>query len=285
MEKHDIAIIGNGPAGVSAALTAKVRHCDFIFIGSEKMSKKLSLTQKIENYPGEFEISGERLLEKYKDQLEKMGIETLYARVSNVYPMGQSFMILTDKGDIEAKSLILATGAASGKLIKGEDVFLGKGVSYCATCDGNLYRNKRIAVICDDDNLEEDVDYLASLVSELYYFPTFTTELNKENIKISSSKVKEICGDKLVDSIVLDDDSKINVDGVFVLRTVIAADSLVYGLKSENGNVVVDKNMATNIAGLFACGDITGRPYQITKAEGEGNVAIHSAISYLNSKK
>ena len=285
MEKYDIAIIGNGPAGVSAALTAKVRNLNFILIGSQQMSKKLSLTDKIENYPGEFEISGKALLEKYQEQLKKMDISTLFARVNNIYPMGKSFMILTDKGEFEAKSVILAIGSASGKLIKGEDTFLGKGVSYCATCDGNLYRNKKIAVICDDINLQEEVEYLATLASKIYYFPTFVTDLSLDNVVISSRKVKQISGNEYVDSILLDDDSIIEVAGVFVLRTVIAADSLVYGLKSENGSVVVDRNMVTNISGLFACGDITGRPYQITKAEGEGNVALHSAISYLNSNK
>ncbi|MDO4377755.1 MAG: NAD(P)/FAD-dependent oxidoreductase [Erysipelotrichia bacterium] len=284
MEKTDIAIIGNGPAGISAALTAKVRNCDFKIFGNKDVSRKLDLAKKIENYPGEYNISGHQLIEKYQKQLDLMGIVVNEERINNVYCSNDYFLLLTDKNEYQAKAVILAGGAPNGKLIEGEKDYLGKGVSYCATCDGNLYKNKIIAVICDDKSLEEEVEYLAGLAQKVYYYSAYKTDLHLPNVNISTKKIQRIVGEKFVDGIISDDGSMLKVDGVFILRSVVNADSLVYGLKTVNGNVVVDRNMATDIAGLFACGDITGRPYQIVKALGEGNVAIHSAISYLNKK-
>lgn len=282
MIKTDIAIIGSGPAGISAGLTAKVRNCDFILFGNKNISKKLDLAAKIENYPGEYNISGKDLIKKYKDQLDLMGIDINEERINNIYPLDNSFILMTDKNEYEAKAVILSGGSPVGKQISGEKKYLGKGVSYCATCDGNLYRNKTIAVICDDEKLEEEVEYLSTLAEKIYYNPTFASNLKKDNIEIIGN-IKEIRGDNVVKKII-SDNREIEISGIFILRSVIEADNLVYGLKTENGNVVVDRMMETNIKGLFACGDITGRPYQIVKALGEGNVAIHSAITYLNSQ-
>lgn len=282
MIKTDIAIIGSGPAGISAGLTAKVRNCDFILFGNKNISKKLDLAAKIENYPGEYNISGKDLIKKYKDQMDLMGIDINEERINNIYPLDNSFILMTDKNEYEAKAVILSGGSPVGKQISGEKKYLGKGVSYCATCDGNLYRNKTIAVICDDEKLEEEVEYLSTLAEKIYYNPTFVSNLNKDNIEIIGN-IKEIRGDNVVRKII-SDNREIEISGIFILRSVIEADNLVYGLKTENGSVVVDRMMETNIKGLFACGDITGRPYQIVKALGEGNVAIHSAITYLNSR-
>lgn len=282
MIKTDIAIIGSGPAGISAGLTAKVRNCDFILFGNKNISKKLDLAAKIENYPGEYNISGKDLIKKYKDQLDLMGIDINEERINNIYPLDNSFILMTDKNEYEAKAVILSGGSPVGKQISGEKKYLGKGVSYCATCDGNLYRNKIIAVICDDEKLEEEVEYLSTLAEKIYYNPTFVSNFKKDNIEIIGN-IKEIKGDNVVKKIITDN-REIEISGIFILRSVIEADNLVYGLKTENGSVVVDRMMATNIKGLFACGDITGRPYQIVKALGEGNVAIHSAITYLNSR-
>ncbi len=284
MEKTDIAIIGNGPAGISAALTAKVRNCDFKIFGNKEFSRKLDLAKKIENYPGEYNISGHQLIEKYQKQLELMDIVVNEERINNVYCSNDYFLLLTDKNEYQAKTVILSTGVPNGKLIAGEKDYLGKGVSYCATCDGNLYRNKVIAVICDDKSLEEEVEYLAGLAQKVYYYPTYKTDLQIPNVDISAKKIQKIVGEKFAEGIILDDDSFLKLDGIFILRNVVNADNLIYGLKTVNGSVIVDRNMATDIAGLYACGDITGRPYQIVKALGEGNVAIHSAISYLNKK-
>lgn len=281
MIKTDIAIIGSGPAGISAGITAKVRNCDFILFGNKDISKKLELATKIENYPGEYNISGKDLIKKYKDQLDLMGIDINEERINNIYPLDNSFVLMTDKNEYEAKAVILSGGIPIGKQITGEKKYLGKGVSYCATCDGNLYRNKTIAVICDDEKLEEEVEYLSTLAEKIYYYPTFVSKLKKDNIE-NIEKIKEIIGDNVVKKIITGN-GELDVSGIFILRSVIEADTLVYGLKTENGNVVVDRMMETNIKGLFACGDITGRPYQIVKALGEGNVALHSAITYLNS--
>ena len=191
-------------------------------------------------------------------------------------------MVLADNEVYEAKTLILAMGVMTAKLLKGEDELLGRGVSYCATCDGMFYKDKKIAVLCNDPKYEHEVEYLADLAAKVTYFPLFSdSQVKKENVTISKDFPVEVNGIDRVTGLTLKSGETLSVDGIFCLRNAIAPSKLIPGLEIENGHIVVDRAQKTNLPGCFAAGDCTGRPYQYTKAVGEGNVAAHSCISYL----
>lgn len=167
------------------------------------------------------------------------------------------------------------------KLLDGEQELLGRGVSYCATCDGRLYEGKKIAVLCNAPKFEHEVEFLADLASEVFYFPTYESNIEKENVTICKDMPKAVCGEEYVEQIRLTSGKTVDVDGIFCLRNAIAPATLVPGLEIADGHIVTDRQMATNLPGCYAAGDCTGRPYQYTKAAGEGNVAAHSVVSYL----
>lgn len=282
INKVDIAIIGNGPAGISAAINAKIRNKSFILFGSKNGSISVGKSVSIKNYPGFLDISGAEFNKKLSEQLNEMKIETVYERITGIYNMGDYFVLLADKKQFQADTVIIATGAEVVKALPGEREFLGRGVSYCATCDGNLYKGKKIAVVCEDENDEHEVSYLAELAKEVYYFPRFKSSLQAENVFLPESKPVSVVGEQSVNKIVLSDKEEIEVDGVFFLKQSVSADVLLNGIEMEEGYIKVDRNMATSVVGCFAAGDCTGRPHQIAKAVGEGNVACHSAIEFLS---
>lgn len=281
MDRVDIAIIGTGPAGISAAINAKIRNKTFWLFGSEKLSAKVGVSERIENYPGIPAVTGEKLNEHFRNQLEELEIAVTEEQITGVYNMGKYFLIMADQKEYEAASVIIATGVEAVKAVPGEREFLGRGVSYCATCDGRLYKGKTIAVVCDNGHMEEEVDYLANLAGKVYYFPLFKSGYAGDNVERLGSRVKSIEGTDYVEGVALQNGERLDVDGVFFLKQSVSADVLLRGLKMDNGHIVVDRNMATGIKGCFAAGDCTGRPYQITKAVGEGNIAAHSAIAYI----
>lgn len=287
MERVDIAIIGTGPAGISAAINAKIRHKSFLLFGTEELSYNVGKSEMIKNYPGFPAISGKELNKNLRQHLDEMEISITKERVTGIYKMGDYFMLMTDNNNntFEATSVIIAIGAQTKKPVVGEREFLGRGVSYCATCDGNLYKGKTIAVVCDNEEMEEEVSYLADLAKKVYYFPLIKTTLEGENIIKMSSKIKAIEGQMRAKTLQLSDESTLDVDGIFFLRATVSADVLLRGLDIEEGHIVVDRSMKTSVKGCFAAGDCVGRPYQITKAMGEGNIAAHSAISYLAELK
>ncbi len=158
----------------------------------------------------------------------------------------------------------------------------GRGVSYCATCDGDFYRGKTIGVICNAARFEHEVKYLAELAEKVYYFPTYGNPGEiAGNVEMMPFRAERILGEKRADGIQCRDGSVIKIDGVFCLRDGISLSTLLPGLALENGHIVVSRQMETNLPGVYAAGDCTGRPYQYAKAVGEGNVAAHSLIRYL----
>ena len=282
--RYDVAIIGTGPGGVSAALTLKNRGKNFIIIGS-KQSAKVSKAHAILNYPGLPNVSGQELANAFSKHLEIAGIEITEDRVSTVYDMGDFFGIQGGNEMYEASAVILATGVVTGKAIPGEDALLGSGVSYCATCDAPLYKGKDVAVIGYSKKEEEEAAFLSEVCANVTYVPMYkeTTDL-PDKVKVVNVKPSEIL--KVDDKrVVKSDGEDIVVDCVFVLRDAISPGQLVPGLETDGAHVVVNRDMSTNIAGCFACGDITGLPYQYVKSAGEGNVAALSAVTYLAAKK
>lgn len=319
METYDIAIIGTGPAGISAAITATIRNKKIILFGSRELSDKIRKAHLIQNYPGFPECSGEDLCNAFAAHLEKMGIEITEEKINAVYPMGETFALQTMKNEMhQARSVILACGMVQGKLLPGEEELVGRGVSYCATCDAPLYRGRSVAVIGYSPEAEEEVNFLSEVASEVLYFPVYRVEpkvsesvkvvrqipqaiLNKEAAEEAfslaqtdpaKSSAKDLAsGEALsVDALkqgqlaVQTTKGTFPADGIFVLRSSVPAGQLIPGIEMDGEHVKVNLQMETSVPGCFACGDITGRPYQYVKAAGQGNVAVLSAVSYLDQK-
>lgn len=282
METVDIAIIGSGPAGISAALNAKIRNKSYYLFGSMALSDKVQRSERISNYPAIPDIGGAEFNALLSKQLEQSGINITEKRITGIYNMGKYFALLSDMEEFDAKTVILATGVETVRPIPGERELLGRGVSYCATCDGNLYKGKTIAVVCDNTEMEEEVSYLSELAGNVYYLPLFKeSTVESENMIKLSSPIVEIKGEGRVSSVLLKNGEEIKVDGIFFLKQSISPTVLLRELEAEDGHVKVNRKLETNIKGCFAAGDCTGTPYQIAKAVGEGNVAVHSAIKYL----
>ena len=278
---YDTAIIGAGPAGVSAALNLKLHNKDIILFGSTTISEKLSKAEKIANYPGTPMLSGDKLADIMLNQLHDLGISVTEKKVTNILPSKEHFILLADNEMFEAKTVIFASGAVSAKCIEGETELIGCGVSYCATCDGFLYKGKTIAVYCQSESYEHEVSYLASLAEKVYLYTPYECTLSADNVEKLPSPITRLNGMGRVSSITLADKTEIKADGAFMLRSAVAPATVLGGLAMDGAHIVVDRAMATNIKGVFAAGDCTGRPYQIAKAVGEGNVAAHSVLSIL----
>ena len=282
----DCAVVGSGLAGISAALTLKANGKSFVLFGSKNLSVKIEKAEKINNYAGLFLVTGKEFCSALKDQLERENIPVKDDRVTGVYAMNDSFTLLTESGEsVQSRTVILAVGVESAGKIKGEETFTGRGVSYCATCDGALYKGKTIAVVCTSKRFEGEAEYLANVAKSVYYIPVYKNPtLIKDNVQTLQKFPVEIAGGLKVDKLVFKD-GELAVDGVFMLKESAPPATLCGGLQTENGHVVVGRDASTNIRGLFAAGDCTGRPYQYAKAAGEGNVAAHSVVEYLRNRK
>lgn len=280
---YDCIIIGTGAAGVSAALTLKALKIDFLWLGDKNLSRKIRSAEKIKNYPGLNGVSGEEMQKAFLTQIADEGIEITQAKVNGVYPMGNHFSVMCGQVTYEGKTVIIATGVETIKPVKGEAEHLGRGVSYCAVCDGFLYKDKTIAVYCESNEEIKEVELLAKYASQIYLFCPEKVKVDMPNVKRVGSIIREMKGDMRIRTVV-GESGEFAVDGVFMLKQSFGADTIVYGLKTEGGAVITDRMQATSVAGVFAAGDCTGRPYQYAKAVGEGNVCAYSVNAYLKSK-
>lgn len=285
MEMYDIAIVGTGPAGLSAAITATIRNKKIILIGSKKLSNKVEKAHEILNYPGLPKVSGNELKDAYLKHLNSLSIEITEDKINAVYAMGDFFSIMGNGTSYQAKTVILATGVDFGKPIKGEKEYLGSGVSYCATCDAFAYRGKNVAVIGYEALAQKEAEFLKEMTNKVYYLPIHKEEVNlSKEIEIVNDIPDEIVGDFKVNTLKTKS-GEIKVDGVFIFRESVTPSQLVGGLKMQDNHIDVNMQMETNIEGLFACGDVVGTPYQYIKAAGQGNVAALSAVNYLGKIK
>ena len=282
MQRVDIAIIGTGPAGLEAAITAKLRNKQILLFGSRNLSDKIEKAHTIKNYLGLPEISGEALREAFLAHLAQMDVEITEERVNCVYAMGDYFAIQGHSGMYEARSVILACGMSTEKPLPGELEYLGRGVSYCATCDGMLYRGKTVVVMGFSPEDEKEANYLAEIVQKVVYISMYKGQNNlDERVELVTDVVPAGIEQAEHGYILRTDQKDFAADGIFILREHVAPAQLVPGLAMEDGHVAVDRAQRTNLAGLYACGDITGAPYQYIKAAGEGNVAALSAVGDL----
>ena len=285
MERYDVAIIGTGPAGLSAAVTAKIRNKSVLLLGSAELSGKVRKAHEIRNYLGLPAVSGADLAAAFRRHIDQMGVAITEKRVGAVYSMGDYFALQTGEEMLEASAVILATGVVQGKPLPGEEELLGRGVSCCATCDAPLYRGKTAAVIGYSPREEAEAAFLAEVCEKVLYFPMYAAETHlPAAVQVVRERVTGI-GQKEGRRAVYTSEGEYAADGVFVLRDAVAPGQLVPGLETEGSHVTVNRRMEASIPGVFACGDITGTPYQYVKAAGEGNVAALSAVKYLDSLK
>lgn len=279
---YELAIIGCGPAGMSAALNAKIRNRDFILLGSEVCSPKLSKAPLIENWLGFPEIGGEELRQRFLKHVESKGIQIVPFKVTNIYP-GPPFTVVGKEQSFEADAIIIATGVSVDKLFPGEAELLGRGVGYCATCDGPLYKNKNVAIVAYNQEGEDEANFMADFCAKVYYIPYYS-DLSRldPRIEVKLGKVKGIIGTETVKQLDLEEE-QMAVDGVFIIRDTLPAEQLISGLEMEDAAIKVNHKLEASMPGLFAAGDCTGQPYQLIKAAGEGGTAALQAVKYLDS--
>ena len=273
----DIAVIGAGPAGYSAAVNARKREKSVIVIGQN--TGWLSRAERIDNYPGMPGVSGQEMLAVMRDQAKDLGAELRGGVVHQVINMGESFALSLGADFVEAKKVILCTGAKQPKLLPGEERLLGRGVSYCGTCDGMLYRGKNVAVIGAGAHAVEEANFLATLCAQVTYFGKANGALN-DRIEVRGEQVEEILGDLRAQGLRAGGE-EFAFDGVFIFREAMALSSLLPGLEMDGAFIRVDRAMRTSIAGVYAAGDCTGLPLQVAKAAGEGCIAALTAAQDL----
>ena len=266
---YDVIIIGGGAAATSAVLTLKNRGKTAAIVSNKEETSSLYKAEKITNYPGLPPMTGAEMTALFRRQAVEAGATMITGRAISVMPMGDTFGVAVGSDYYMAKALIIAAGITREKLYPGEAEYLGRGVSYCATCDGMLYRGKTVAVVGSGEEARHDADFLEGIGCTVLRF--------EKNGKY------EIRGGMKADTLVYAGEEH-KVDCVFIIKDTVSVTSLVPGLRYENGAIVVDRKMQTTVPGVFAAGDCTGKPYQLAKAAGEGNVAALSACDYLAGK-
>lgn len=285
MERFDIAIIGTGPAGISAAITSKIRNKNIIFFGSKDLSMKVQKAHTIYNYPGLGAVGGDELKEAFSNHLKSQNIEITQQKVTAVYAMGDYFAVQTATESYEACAVIIATGVNAGKPYPGEEEFLGSGVSYCATCDAPLYKGKSAIIVGYSPKEESEAEFMAEIAQKVIYIPMYKDEVKlSDKIEIIYDTPVSVEGSMKAEKLVAKN-GEYCADGIFFLRESVSPAQLVPGLEMDGNHIKVNRSMETSIEGCFACGDITGTPYQYIKSAGEGNVAALSAVTFIDRKR
>lgn len=286
MAVFDVAIVGGGPAGLSAALTARVHNKSVVLFEAAGFGDKLRRASKINNIPGIMTISGIDFMENLLEQTLAYDPVIVKERVQSVF-IGEPFTLMTADNVFQAKSVILATGVAMSKTVPGERTLLGRGVSYCASCDGHFFEDKDIAVYINTLAYQQDVELLASLAKNMNLYIGGALQLPGEWLDSLPSSVvvhkkaivQSVEGEKAVTAIHTNEGMK-TVDGVFFLRDTYPPENLVEGVILDGNSVAVNRHMETNFKGLFAAGDVVGTPLQVAKAVGEGQMAAFGAVAY-----
>ena len=282
----DIAIIGSGPAALSAAVNARQRNKSVCVFGRSLDSSLLFAAEKVDNYLGMPDLSGEEMLNQFYAHAMQRGVEFKESRISQILSMGDQFMINADNEFFQAKTLILAIGLNKSRGIAGEMEYLGKGVSYCATCDAMLYRGKKVVVVGENEEGEAEANFLSDVCEKVIYVPLYQPVLNlKESVAVLEGRPKAVIGENDRVTGIEVDGERIDCDGIFFAKNSTPPESLLFGLQTDGKNIIVDRSMSTNLPGVYAAGDCTGAPYQIAKAVGEGLVAALSAAAYIDANK
>lgn len=282
---YDVAIVGGGPAGCSAAVTAANRSFSTVLFDTGDFGLALRKSKLVKNYLGLPDRSGEELMDAFVAHMKAGKTEVVPHKVLNIMPMEGSFYLATPGDVYQARSIVLCPGVAHGNPLAGESAFLGKGVSYCATCDGYLYKGKTIGVITNLPSAWEEVEFLAGLAQQVKVWASYPVpETRPENLQVMAGQPQEILGDEKVTGLRTTAGEE-TLDGLFILRETDPLEKFLPGLELDGSFIRVDGKLATSVPGVFAAGDAIGYPWQINKAAGEGQKALLSAASWLREKK
>ena len=278
---YDILVLGSGPAGLAAAVAARGRGKSVLVIGNRWQDSPLARAERVDNYLGLPASSGKELLAQFYDHAVKAGADFVTGRAVSMMVYGGVFATVGSQV-YDGKALILAPGVQRQAKYPGEETYLGRGVSYCATCDGMLYRGREIAVVGKTADAPHEANYLRELGCRVTYVSDRPPEGLHSDIPFVKAVRLEVLGEKKVEALRADSVT-LPCEGVFILRPSMAPADLLPGLALEGGYIKTDRNMATNLPGVFAAGDCTGLPLQVSKAVGEGQVAGHRASEYVDT--
>ena len=302
-ETYDVIIIGGGPAGLTAGLYTSRHNLKTLILEGNKLGGKALEAHWIENFPGFPEgISGEDLMNRFIAHVKKFGSETKYETVIGISDFGDQKMVSTRKGFHQAKSIIIATGVNRKQLsIPGEMEYKGRGVSYCAVCDGPFFKDKVVAVGGGGHEAVHEAEVLAETVNKVYAIPGSKgysedfPELSRirDNPKIEVMEgvdLSEVGGSDFVEYIKLKggDLEQLNVDGLFIILEHISTTGIVQeaGIEADSGGCIrVNNDMQTNLPGIYAAGDCSCKGMQIVTATGMGAKAALSAMKYIKNLK
>ena len=279
---YDIAIIGAGPAGISAGLYAKRANLNVaILYYGESNLEQASLIDNFYGFPGG--ISGKELYNNGIKQAVSLGIDVQQIEVLGIESLGNTYNIKTENENIEAKAVIISTGNKKIKPnIQGIEEFEGRGISYCAICDAFFYRNKNIAVIGNGKFAVSEAEELSHIASNVIIL-TNGLEEPECKFKTKKCKIKAIIGENRVTGVEFEDGSRIDVEGVFVALGEAGASDFAktLGIMQDGNNIKINEKMETNVKGIYACGNATGGLLQVCKAVYEGAEAGLSAVNYI----
>lgn len=285
---YDVIIIGAGPAGISASLYTKRANLNTLVIYSGESN--LEKTEKISNYYGfEEGISGENLFKAGIEQAKNLEVEVVKEEVLKIEMQMEGFTVTTSNKNYDTKTLILATGTNKNTPnIKGLKEFEGKGISYCAICDGFFYKNKNVAVLGNGNYAVSETNDLINIADDITILTNGkqAPEIRADNVIINEKEIKEIHGRDKVEEVEFTDNTRLKTDGIFIAEgsagTVEFAKKL--GILIDRNKIIINENMETNIPGVYACGDCTGGLLQISKSVYEGAKAGLAAVEFLRKK-
>lgn len=281
---YDCLIIGGGPAGLSAALQCKARGLSALLIGNPSGQNPLGKAERVDNYLGLPGVTGRELMETFQRHVvQSQAAQMVTGRVLNAMAYGDRFAVTVGSEVYEGRTVILAAGVARGRKYPGEEELLGRGVSYCATCDAMLYRGREVAVVGLAQDAAEEAQFLTKVGCHVTFIAPKRPEDLPEDIPYIKATRLEILGENTVTG-VRADDTTLPCQGVFILRDTVAPDALFPGLELDGRYIKVGRDMSTSLPGVYACGDCVGLPLQIAKAVGEGQVAAHNAGIWLEHK-
>ncbi|NIZ46441.1 NAD(P)/FAD-dependent oxidoreductase [Entomospira nematocerorum] len=290
IDNFDIAVIGSGPAGLAAAINLKIRNKRFILLGYPQLSHQVEVSVLIDNLLGFPNIKGSDLNKAWKNHLEAMDIRIVDDRVRQVYTnvFDEKHVVACRNGDYIVRSVIIAAGIIRNNLIPGESELLGQGgVSYCATCDGMFYKGKKVVIFGTTEDAVHEAEYLCEVASEVVFIASAKvkgtvsasncTQMRGKPVKILSENGK-------FTAVEMFDGTQIEGAALFIIKDAAGPSYLVPGIEAENDSIHVDADMRTNIRGIFAAGDCTGKPWQLMRAMGQGQIAALNSVRYLDEE-
>jgi len=300
---YDVVIIGGGPGGLAAAIYAQRARLKTVLVEREYLGGQIASSDVIENYPGFPSISGAELMEKFEEHARGLDLEIKLCEVESIDDRGKEKVLTTSEGEIVTKTIIVATGAKPRRLgVPGEVELTGKGVSYCATCDGPFFRGQRVVVVGGGDTAIKDAVYLSKLAAKVFIVhrrDKLRAEkilqekaLSTENIEMYWSHIlQEVKGEKGVEKIVLknlkdESNCELEVEGAFIFVGINPSTGFIDVEKNDQGFIVTNQRMETSAAGIYAVGDCRTTPLlQVATAVGDGAIAAFCAGEYVEENE